>query len=174
MVEIMAELSAMVRLDITRNAFYGRVALSDLIHLEHLDFANTRYITDIVSVATRLEHLERIHFGKSKLEHVKLFMSANLKLEMIKIQWFVDDAGHIEQDKVLNLIQLNKIRVKLRNAEKITLYIGEDVYLATKRINRETDLDFIKLKRWYSSNETNVDFYPLYYGKISDGFRADS
>lgn len=168
MVDEMANLTAMVKLYINRYVYFDRVALSDLVHLEDISFTDSRYIIDIETVATKLQSLERIHFGKSKLEHVKMFMSTGLRLEIIEINWFVDDAGNSEEETVLNLFQLNEIRRKLPNAKKITLYVDEDTYLATKRVNRVTDLDFVKLKRTDTFNERNFDFNESeFYGKES-------
>lgn len=83
-------------------------------------------------------------------------MSENLKLEIIEIDFFMDDNDNIEGDKVLNLFQLNKIRAQLPNANKITLYVKEYVNLETKRANQETDLDFVKLKRINTFNEKKI------------------
>lgn len=143
---------------------FSSVALSHLSHLQDISFPATRYIIDIDTVATRLENLKLIHFGISSLSHAKLFICRNPKLERLQIDWFMDEAGNIEEDKCLNLIKLNNERAKLPKAKKTTIFVEESVYLATKRANRETDLTFVKLKRTNTSNEREFDFrYPRIY-----------
>lgn len=121
-------------------------------------------ITDIEIVATMLKSLKRIHFGISNLNHVKIFLGANSKLEYIQIDWFMDEAGKVDKKKVLDLIGLNKKRAELPNSKKVTLFVEEPVYLATKLTYRMIDLDFIKLKRTDSLNDENYDFkLPIIY-----------
>lgn len=74
----------------------------------------------------------------------------------------MDESRNIDYEKILNLAALNRKRAKLVNAKKITLFVEEHVYLATKRTNRQTDLDFIKLKRTDTLNEVEYEFgYPV-------------
>lgn len=134
------------------------VAMSALIHLECIGFPDSRYITDLETMATKLKNLKQIHFVYSNLNHVKMFVDANSKSEEIRIDLFMEETGKIEHHKVLDLIGLNKKRVNLPNAKKITIFVDETVYLATKLTRRITDLDFIKLKRTDSSNGTIRDF----------------
>lgn len=58
----------------------------------------------------------------------------------------------------MSLSAVNKGRVKLLNANKITMYVKEDVYLATKREERDTDLDFVKLMHHEHGTEWDNDF----------------
>lgn len=37
-----------------------------------------------------------------------------------------------EKDKIINLVELNKERQQMHEAEKVELYVEEEVYLATK------------------------------------------
>lgn len=160
-----ASLTALKRLRFAIDTYgHNCVTLSALVHLEDLTLPDSRYITDIKIVATKFEYLKHIYFGQSNLSQVKLFISRNSKLERIQIDKFVDKAGKNEYKKVLNLIDLNRERSMLSNAKKITLFVEEPVYLATKRANRQIDLDFIKLKRTDTFNEREYDFgHPVYY-----------
>ncbi|XP_055305039.1 uncharacterized protein LOC129569870 [Sitodiplosis mosellana] len=47
----------------------------------------------------------------------------------------------------LDLAAWNKEREKLAGARKVTIYVDEDIYLATKWATNETDYDLIELKR---------------------------
>lgn len=169
MVKELGNMTTMIRLYIGFEVHFNRVALSDLVSLGDLNFPDSRYILDIESVANRFVNLERIHFGISNVEHVKLFMNTSSKLKIIEIDYFRDCVGDIEENKVLNLVQLNNLRAKMLDAGKIILYVGEGVYLATKRANSQIDLNFVKLKRISAYNEMNFDFYMFEdYGKITN------
>lgn len=142
-------------------AYVELSALNFLANVKDFSFLDSRLITDIETVAYKLESLKRIRFGKTNLSHVKIFIRGNVKLQEIEIDWFVDEVGMVERMKILNLIELNKERAVLANAEKITLFVQEPVYLATKQVSRETVLEFIKLKRTDTLNERHFDFdYP--------------
>lgn len=137
------------------------VALSELKFLANVDdftFPDSRFIMDIETVATKLQSLKRVHFKRSNFNHVKLFIGRNLKLQEIRVDWFMNEVGMREELKVLNLVELNKERAKLRHAEKMTLFVKEPVYLATKRAKRETELEFITLKRTEALNDKHFDF----------------
>lgn len=164
MVDGLASLNTIYRLYVEKYPSYSTVALSGLVHLEDISFPDTRYIIDIDTVATRLNNLKFIHFRISNLTHVKLFIGRNPKLERIRIDWFMDEAGNIKDEKCLNLIELNKERAKIPNAKKVTLYVEESTYLATKRATRDTDFDFINLKRTNTLNGREFDFEdPMIY-----------
>lgn len=167
-VDGISHICVLKRLRLHRNTYIDYVALSALAHLENIAFPDSRCITDIETIATKLANLKFVHFGLSDTNHVKLFMGGNPKLERIRIDWFVDRVGNIEDDKVLSLIELNNERAtKLPNAKKVTLYVQEPIYLATKWASRETDLDFIKLKRIDTLNDRDFDFVPpvIYWQK---------
>lgn len=161
-VDGIANVLALNRLTVTRHSFVNSISLSCLTYLKDIRFPDSRCITDIETVANEHAHLKFIYFGTSSMSHVKMFIGGNSKLERIQIDWFVDEAGNIEDEKVLNLAALNKDRSKLVNAKKIILYVEEPVYLATKRANREIDLDFITLKRADTLYDREFD---LIYGR---------
>lgn len=60
--------------------------------------------------------------------------------------------------KVIDLHALNKEREKLPDAQKITPYIEEDNYLATKWAFGETDFGLIRMKK-HTSYEWKHDFF---------------
>lgn len=156
---MIANMTAVNRLALSGYSSFNFVALSALVHLEDVTFPDSRFITDIEAVATNHEHLRFIHFGISNMSHVMLCVGGNSKLKRIQIDWFVNERHEIEDNKVLNLIGLNKKRAELPNAKKITLFVQEPVYLATKQANRETDLNFIELRRTDTLYEKEFDFY---------------
>lgn len=68
-------------------------------------------------------------------------------LPIITIEWLEAGAHFIPKTKVVNLLALNREREQLPGAQKITLHVDEESYLATKWAFGETDLKFIRLKR---------------------------
>lgn len=158
-VDRIVSLNALNRLRLYSYESFDCVTLSGLLHLKDISFPGSIYITDIESVANTLKNLKFIHFGISHMDHAKLFMSGNEKLERLQIDWFIDEDGNIEDEKVINLIELNKERAQLPIAKKVTFFVKEPIYLATKRAMRNTDLDFIELKRTDSLHDREFDFY---------------
>lgn len=63
---------------------------------------------------------------------------------------------------IINLTSWNKKRAMLTGATKVTVYVEEDMYLATKAATIKTDLDFIEIKR-ASSYTWHNDFETLIY-----------
>lgn len=93
----------------------------------------------------QLRNLNRIEFRTSTLDHVRLFLRTNPKLQQMKVYSFLD-VNYAWQDKlVLDLCKLNKERCQLTNGMKTTLYVSESV--ATKWAKRDTNLGLIQLKR---------------------------
>lgn len=129
-------MTAISRLHLQKGIFQSKhyFALSALVHLEYISFPDSMRITDIEIVATMLKSLKRIHFGISNLNHVKIFLGANSKLEYIQIDWFMDEAGKVDKKKVLDLIGLNKKRAELPNSKKVSR-LAEPIL--TQRIKRE-------------------------------------
>lgn len=76
-----------------------------------------------------------------------LLMSQHSKLNKIRIDWFMQANGNFDLHQIIKLSAMNTSRAKLANANKVTIYVKEDVYLATKRAERDTDLEFIRMDK---------------------------
>lgn len=50
-------------------------------------------------------------------------------------------------NRTIDLPVLNEARGKLLGAQKVTVYVGENVFLTTKWTSNEIDLGFIDLRR---------------------------
>lgn len=164
----MASLRALVKLYGDSHSSCDFYELKHFQNLEEFHFASTVYIIDKEAVAKNLVNLERIHFSYAYFGDIVPFIKHATKLKEIIIdscdieKYFAEtpelreeinfkptknEAFSEGQPLIINLSVLNRERAKLPNAEKITLYVDEKVYLATKRARRETDLKFISLKR---------------------------
>lgn len=137
-VDKMTKLNALVKLSTAHNKI--PVALCGLKHLEEISFYNSSDVIDLKSFAVDLKNMTRIHFTNSSQDHLMLLIGEAAKLEKIRI-WYFRDINTI------NMLALNRHRSKLQSAKKITLYVEENVYLATKRTNQDTNLELIQLKR---------------------------
>lgn len=170
-IDEIAKLNVLIKLHLNEFTSYSKhLTLATLTQLEEIRISDSRLIEDLESLATSLEHLERIHFGRSNLDHVMLFVSRCSKLKEMKVTWFLNGDENFEIHQIIGLSSLNKERAKLLNATKITLYVAEDVYLATKRVKREIDFDLIKLQRfaskvWDNSLYINTNYTTQKYGE---------
>lgn len=69
--------------------------------------------------------------------------------DRIRIDKLINDLRScrcLTAEKVIPLTALNKERKNLPGAKKVTLYVEEYIYLATKYFIQQTDLDLISLK----------------------------
>lgn len=159
MVDELAKLNGLSDLFVgTQVRFFEHVTLSALKHLEEISVPDSRYIRDAESLVNSLEDLKRIHFGRATPDHVMLFISQHPKVTAMKVDFFLDSDENFNLHQILRLSTVNRERAKLRNVEKVILYVQEDVYLATKQARQETDFEFIKLQRLESQLWDN-DFY---------------
>lgn len=116
----LASLKGLIKLKATdRNTEYP-LELKNLESLQELCVRSTSHIIDIEAATTSLQILKRF-----------------------TAKYANSDA----EPKFIDLYRLNRERSKLPNAKKITLYVEEKQYLATKWTIGETDLEFIEQKR---------------------------
>ena len=115
----------------------------DFPHLEQLKELRTSfksYSPNAAALTKKLPNLERLHMRFASIEYLLPFVYYSVKLTEVKI----DAVPNEEESKyVLDLVALNNERQKLPNARKVTIYIAEKVYLATKWANHTTDLSLI-------------------------------
>lgn len=132
-VDGIATISANKSIRFTPFVHFYCAALSGLTHLEN--FLDKIFILSTAHAyrfrATNHEHLKRIHFCKSTVRRLQLLMGGSSKFESIRIDWFMDESGNIDNKKVLNLAVLDLERARVVSAKEITLFVEEPVYLAT-------------------------------------------
>lgn len=147
------------------------IDLKSLQSLQAFHVQTTSSIKDIGNGATSLKNLEQFHAQYANFGHIVSFVKKSAKLREIIIESF-DNAVIFEElefedpwgflknaekePKFIDLYRLNRERAKLPDAKKITLYVNERLYLATKWAIRDTDLPFIRLKR--------IESFEMYYG----------
>lgn len=101
------------------------------------------------AVAGKLTNLKRIHFVKAFRNDLLPFISHAEGLTKIKVDLFLDDTSANENRNTIDLSTLNKKRQELAKGRdlKVTIYVEEDIYLATKWAMNGTECGLIRLKR---------------------------
>lgn len=102
-------------------------------------------VIDLEMLPEKVPNLERIHFSNAKSDHILPFLRSLIKLKQIKIDDLKDGLYLI--DGALDLIALNNERKQLANAKKVTIYVNDAVFRATKWTNFELNLKWIELRR---------------------------
>lgn len=165
-IDRLASLNALVQLFI--NVKSG-VHLSDFSNLEELLIDASDQITDLETMADILTKLEVIRFRFSNLKHISILTNRAVKLKKIIVGTLLDDNHDMREwmelsyeqlqsqkpNIVIDLKTLNDEREKMPEARRISLYVEENVYLATKWSVHETNLDLIRLMRKESYERAN-------------------
>lgn len=104
-------------------------------------------VADLEILPNNLINLKYIRFASASIDDIMPFIRRSVDLKRISIYEF--EAGvHFNTDThVIDLLALNREREKLPDADKITLYVDERIYLETRWAIKETDLKFIRLRR---------------------------
>ncbi|XP_055304999.1 uncharacterized protein LOC129569843 [Sitodiplosis mosellana] len=101
--------------------------------------------TTMETTARNLVNLERVYLGEPTCEAIVSFIRHSAKLKKIKVAHSIGmPNSNIDG---LDLAAWNKGREKLFGARKVTIYVPEHVYLATKWATNKTDYSLIELKR---------------------------
>lgn len=99
---------------------------------------------DIKFLAANYNQIRHLHLNIVDFTEILPFIRHSLTLKSVKIDEF--------NEKVLDVVKLNNERKKLQGARRVTMYVNDDVYLATKWSTPETILEFIEIRRQQSCN----------------------
>lgn len=116
---------------------YNLTLLTNLRVLAIFDGSNTN---DMDILAKKLVNLERILIQNAGHSDILPFIRRSIKLTRIKMVTKVNEP-------ILRLKNLNEEREKLNGARKITIYVPDNVFLATKWTNGDINLNMIEMKR---------------------------
>lgn len=123
------------------------VTLPSLKNVQELCVHESTKITNFESLVNYLVDLKRIHIFYARFNDIVPLIRASATLEEVKVDLLGQGIHFSEDTKVIHLAELNRERKKLRNARKITFYVREGVYLATKFALHRTDFSLICIKR---------------------------
>lgn len=119
--------------------------LSSLDNLIELGIHIGSSVSNLDAVAKSLVKLEKVYFYYASSDQVLPFIRYSKNLTHVKIR-NLESGTHFDEN-MLYLPGLNKERGKLPGAQKIMLYLEEDVYLATKWTTDNTNYDSVRIKR---------------------------
>lgn len=115
------------------------------LNWKEYDIMDTKSIKNSLS---KFPNIEQIKLFETKLHHLLVIIGKFKELKEIIILFYMD------KNKKINLWALNKERAKLSGAGKVTIYVNEHVYLATKWAYNYRDFKFVELKRWESQRQS--------------------
>lgn len=121
------------------------VNLSCLTQLKELFISGNRFATDMEMLAIKLTQLKRLHICGARVEFILPFLRHTKTLQTILIESDLDNA--------LNVIALNQEREKLERAQKVSIGVCENIYLATKWQFGQLNCQFVQIVR-----EESIDF----------------
>lgn len=94
---------------------------------------------DVTQIPNLCKNLERLFVYESSIDGILPFIRYSPHLNEIAIRKL--------ESNTLDISVLNNERIKLNGAQKVTIYVAEHVYLATKWSTKTINLDFIEIKR---------------------------
>lgn len=141
-IERLATINGLVELDLHR----CHNVLPALSSLEELRIKESRMI-DPEAMATNLVNLKRLWVCSARPEEIIPFIRKSTELDKIRVDSFQDENHHGEDSYITDLQAMNRERQQLPDACKVTLYVYEKQYLATKWALTETNFGMIRMKR---------------------------
>lgn len=156
----MSSINALVGLRfLHRNGLINQsIDMVNMKNLEDLFIDCGENIIDMDAFTMSLTKLKHIKFCfVNTFEHIVQLISRAANLKTISVR-LIRGGNQIfnEETNVINLLALKKIREKLVDAKKLTLYVHEKVYLASKWAFKMTDFGSIRVKRWSSYDLVRV------------------
>lgn len=121
--------------------------ISDLVQLREISIVRLTELHDINGVAKKCVNLEKILTRQATIDQILPFIRQSPKLIRIKV-YQLSLGTHFNRNILDILSKVNKERKQLKGASKITLYVSDTVYVATKYAIRQINrLDMIEIKR---------------------------
>lgn len=127
--------------------------LSVLNNLKQLCIGDASCVPDMEILSVKLNSIQFIQFKTAEFDNLLPFIRHSPKLSTIVV--FNLD---MNDENISKLEQVNKERVKLSNARKITIFVEESVYLRVKWIKSVTNWKLIEIKRGAGYEALNHSF----------------
>lgn len=153
----LASVPALVNLCLEYFENFDVEGLNDLKKLEVYMPMNVTF-AEVEIVATSLVNLERIVFRETSSNEILPFIRHSKKLKEIRL-CLLKEGIHFNNG-YLNLHKLNEEREKLNGARKVTIYVDEKVFLATKWKTVKSEWAFVEIRR--ISGYQDPSFYATY------------
>lgn len=143
-IKAIASLHALERLFVV-NYEQRNVVLQSLINVKELGISVSCHVADLHLLPLVLNKLERIYFSQATMDDIVLFIRNSVQLKEIVVECLPYGIHFFK--RVLDLPALNDVRSKLNTEEKVTIYVAESIYLATKWTMGSTGCRLIEIKR---------------------------
>lgn len=148
-VNAMASLGGLEKLSI--GVCDGNYDFSKSVHLKYLNILWVSSLVNIERLAQNLMNLEEICIWKASLNDILPFVRHSVHLKQLKIYNFTENTTQSE-NYTLNFETLYKLRKQLDGACKLTIFIEENIFLATKRLKihnvKIIDIKLVKSPAW--------------------------
>lgn len=128
-----------------------------LVSLEKLYLFDAFQIANLSTVLAKLTKLNYVYFVRESIKNILPFVISLPKLRKIQIHFIVGGPYFNFKRNILDLSALNDKRKKCGNAKKLTIYVNEEVYLATKKTLKGQPFSWIEIKR-HNSYDGSHDF----------------
>lgn len=143
-IKAIASLNALERLFVV-NYENRSVLLQSLINVKELGISVSCHVADLQTLAITLNKLERIYFNQATTDDIFVFIKNSAQLKEITVECL--PYGIHFYKGVLDLPTMNDERKKLNTEQKVTVYVAENIYLATKWAMNNTEFRLIEIKR---------------------------
>lgn len=154
------KLNGLVKLFIS-GWFGGNIKLCNMPNLKELVIHTEDQISNFLTLPSAIPNLEIFLIGNSSSNSIWTLCKQLKKLKKIRINSLGNGIYFNIDNFIINLRALNRERMKLDGAKKLTLYFKENIYLATKWSLNETNWNSIQLKResaWQRNHAFCNDF----------------
>lgn len=147
-VDLLVTLKALIKVKI-EYIISERICIPDLTKLDELFISCAYNVTNWVELPDQLVNLQRMGCQFASADEIFMFIGRSPKLNRITVSELSGGIHFNEDTRVLDLVALNNERKKLKGAQKITIYLREEIHLATKRAFNETNFSLIQLKSFF-------------------------
>lgn len=138
-------------------------ALESMINLERMYLLRASLIDDLDAALSKVTKLNYIFFSSEAIDKILTFIRGSSKLRKIKFYNLLNGIFFNSKDSILDLSALNDERSKCAYANRLTIYVNEKIYLATKSALKQTKFSLIEIKRYESDAEFH-DFASFFSG----------
>lgn len=139
------------------------IEFSILRNLEELYVKVSKYVADWEMLPNNLINFKHIHFTLACIDDIMPIIRRSAKMQRIKVK-YLKFGQHFNRDTgIINLLALNREREQLPDAQKITLYVKERVYVTTKWAMKGNDFGLVRMKRedsfdWHHDFSADIKF----------------
>lgn len=127
-------------------------------NLEALYIDRVDQIRDSASLPSGLTKLRRLRLNIASSDQILPFIRQAVGIKSIWVRELLAGSHFNTDTNIIDLIALNSEREKIEKAQKVTIYVGEKVYVATKWAFGDIDLSLIMLKRIHALDSVH-DWY---------------